>query len=59
MADLPCMMVVRARYLDIMNGLEKLVDDFNLLNGLGSLIKLYSDRSCIARLIKLDVFGEP
>jgi hypothetical protein len=55
MTNLPSMKIVQASYLDIVNGLEKLIDDLNLLTGPGSLIKFDSDGSRIAHLIKLDV----
>ena len=53
MTNLACMMVVRKSDLNIMNGLQKLIDNLNLLAGLGSLIELDSNRPGIARLIKL------
>ena len=53
MTNLACMMVVRASYLDIMNGLKKSVDDLDLFAGLGSLEEFDSNWSRIARLIEL------
>ena len=52
MTNLAGMMVVRASYLDIVNGLKKLINDFNLLAGLGSLVEFDSNGSRITRLIK-------
>ena len=53
MTNLACMMVVRASSLDIMNGLEKSVDDLDLFAGLGSLEEFDSNGSRITRLIEL------
>ena len=53
MTNLAGMMVMRASYLDIMNGLKKSVDDLDLFAGFGSLEELNSNRSCITRLIEL------
>jgi hypothetical protein len=53
MTNLAGMMVVRASYLDIMNGLKKSMDDFDLFAGLGSLEEFDSNGSRIARLIEL------
>src|SRR5512136_1904978 len=58
MTNLPCVMIVRASYLDIMNGLKKLIDDLDLFSGLGSLVEFDSNRSRITRLIELQVFPE-
>ena len=53
MTNLASMMVMRASYLDIMNGLKKSVDDLDLFAGLGSLEEFDSNRSRITRLIEL------
>ena len=53
MTNLACMMVVRASYLDIMNGHKKSVDDLDLFAGLGSLEEFDSNGSRITRLIEL------
>jgi hypothetical protein len=53
MTNLAGMMVVRASYLDIMNGHKKSVDDLDLFAGLGSLEEFDSNGSRITRLIEL------
>jgi len=53
MTNLACMMVMKTSYLDIMNGLKKSVDDFDLFAGLGSLEEFDGNRSRITRLIEL------
>jgi hypothetical protein len=46
-------MVMRASYLDIMNGLKKLIDDFDLFAGLASLEEFDGNRSRITCPIEL------
>ena len=44
--------VVCAGYLDIINSLEKMIDDFTLLLGFGSLVEFNRNGSRIAHLVQ-------
>jgi hypothetical protein len=52
MANPTGVVVVLAGYLDIINSLEKMINDFTLLPGFGSLVEFNRDGSCIAHLVQ-------
>jgi hypothetical protein len=45
-------MVVCAGYFDIINSLEKMINDFKLFPGFGSLVEFDRNGSCIAHLVQ-------
>lgn len=49
-------MIMVSGDINIMDGIEELIEDLNLTVGLGTLIKLDEYRPCIAHLVQLQVF---